>query len=30
VTCMGGEEGLYRVLVEKAKGKKPLERPSRR
>jgi len=27
---MGGEERLYRVLVEKPEGKKPLGRPRRR
>ena len=30
VTRMGGEERLYRVLVEKPEGKKPLGRPRRR
>ena len=30
VTCMGGERGVYRILVGKPEGKKPLGRPRRR
>jgi len=30
VACMGKERGVYRVLVEKPKGKRPLGRPRRR
>ena len=30
VTCMGEERGVYRVLVGKWEGKRPLERPRRR
>jgi len=30
VDHMGEERGVYRVLVEKPEGKKPLERPRRR
>jgi len=30
VACMGEESGVYRVLVGKPKGRRPLGRPSRR
>jgi len=30
VACMGEERGVYRVLVGKLEGKRPLERPRRR
>jgi len=30
VACMGEERGVYRVLVGKSEGKRPLGRPSRR
>ena len=30
VACMGGERGVYRVLVGKPEGKRPLGRPRRR
>jgi len=30
VACMGEERGVYRVLVEKLEGKRPLGRPRRR
>ena len=30
VACMGEERGVYRVLVGKQQGKRPLERPRRR
>jgi len=30
VACMGEKRGVYRVLVGKSQGKKPLERPKRR
>jgi len=30
VTCMGEERGVYRVLVGKPEGKRPLGRPRRR
>ena len=30
VACMGGERGVYRVLVGKPEGKRPMGRPRRR
>jgi len=30
VACMGERRGIYRVLVEKPEGKRPLGRPRRR
>ena len=30
VACMGEERGVYRVLVGKPEGRRPLERPRRR
>jgi len=30
IACMGARRGVYKILVGKPKGKRPLERPRRR